>query len=109
MCKSALSYVLFYNAVRMAILLNCNCNYILFTKLPWPGDDKGTFWSSLQTATCPQANHTQRRLHTVPLISECQSGSYEYQYFSLWFEPTLIEPESTVSVADALSTQPLID
>ena len=26
--------------------LNCNCNYILFTKLPWPGDSEGTFRSS---------------------------------------------------------------
>ena len=29
-----------------------NCNYILFTKLPWPEDIKGTFWSSSQAATC---------------------------------------------------------
>ena len=29
----------------------CNCDYILFTKLPWPGDSKGTFQPSSQAAT----------------------------------------------------------
>ena len=24
---------------------SAKCNYILFTKLPWPGDSEGTFWS----------------------------------------------------------------
>ena len=53
---------------------NCNCNYILFTKLPWPGDSEGTFRSSSQAATCPSVYHTRRRLHTVPLIAERQAG-----------------------------------
>ena len=53
---------------------NCNCNYILFTKLPWPGDSEGTFRSSSQAATCPPVYHTWRRLHTVPLIAERQAG-----------------------------------
>ena len=52
----------------------CNCNYILFTKLPWPGDSEGTFRSSSQAATCPPVYHTRRRLHTVPLIAERQAG-----------------------------------
>ena len=52
---------------------NCNCNYILFTKLPWPGDSEGTFRSSSQAATCPPVYHTLRRLHTVPLIAERQA------------------------------------
>ena len=48
--------------------------YILFTKLPWPGDSEGTFRSSSQAAICPPVYHTQRRLHTVPLIAERQAG-----------------------------------
>ena len=50
-----------------------NCNYILFTKLPWPGDSKRTFRSSSQAATCPPVYYTQRRLHTVPLMAERQA------------------------------------
>ena len=53
---------------------NCNCNYILFTKLPWPGDSEGTFRSSSQAATCPPVYHTRRRLHTVPFNAERQAG-----------------------------------
>ena len=52
----------------------CNCNYILFTKLPWPGDSEGTFRSSSQAATCASVYHTRWRLHTVPLIAERQAG-----------------------------------
>ena len=51
----------------------CNCNYISFTKLPWPGDSDRTFRSSSQAATCPPVYHTRRRLHTVPLIAERQA------------------------------------
>ena len=50
------------------------CNYILFTKLPWPGDSEMTFRSSSQAATCPSVYHTRWRLHTVPLIAERQAG-----------------------------------
>ena len=39
--------------------LDCNCNYILFTKLPWPGDSERTFWSSSQATTCPPVYHTR--------------------------------------------------
>ena len=52
----------------------CNCNYIVFTKLPWPGDSEGTFRSSSQAATCPPVYHTRRRTHTVSLIAERQAG-----------------------------------
>ena len=45
-----------------------------FTKLSWPGDSEGTFWSSSQAATCPPVYHIRRRLHTVPLIAERQAG-----------------------------------
>ena len=55
---------------------NCICNYILFTKLPLPGDSEGTFRSSSQAATSPPVIHTRWRLHTVPLIiiAERQAG-----------------------------------
>ena len=53
---------------------NCNCNCILFTKLPWPGDSEGTFRSSSQDVTCPPVYHTRRRLYTVSLIAERQAG-----------------------------------
>ena len=42
---------------------NCDCNYILFTKLLWPGDNEGTFRSSSQAATCPPVYHTWRMQH----------------------------------------------
>ena len=50
-----------------------NCNYILFTKFPWPGDSEETFRSSSQAATCPPVYHTRWRLHTVPLIADRQA------------------------------------
>ena len=50
------------------------CIYILFTKLPWPGDSEMTFRSSSQAATCPSVYHTRWRLHTDPLIAERQAG-----------------------------------
>ena len=89
--------------------INCNCNYILFTKLPWPGDSERTFRSSSQAATCPPVYHTRRRLHTVPLIAERQAGKLWIPIFIVFgLTRPGIEPESTVSVADALSTRPLI-
>ena len=88
---------------------NCNCNYILSTKLPWPGDSEGTFRSSSQAATCPPVYHTRWRLHTVPLIAERQAGKLWIPIFVV-FSLTRpgIEPKSTALVADALSTGPLI-
>ena len=68
---------------------NCNCNYTLFTKLPWPGDSEGTFRSSSQAATCPPVYHTRRRLHTVPLIAESQARkAVNTNFYCLWFDPT---------------------
>ena len=85
----------------------CNCNYILFTKLPWQGDSEGTFRSSSQAATCPPVYHTRRRLHTIPLIAERQAGKLWIPIFIVFgLTRPRIEPESTASVADALSTQP---
>ena len=62
---------IFLNFPSEIDLILFNCNYILFTKLPWPGDSEGTFWSSSQAATC--LPH-RRRLHTLPLIVEGQAG-----------------------------------
>ena len=36
----------------MFVTVDCNCNYNLHTKLPWPRDSERTFWSSSQAATC---------------------------------------------------------
>ena len=47
--------------VRTKKNLLCNCDYILFTKLPWPGDSKGAFRSSSQAATC--LPHTMEASH----------------------------------------------
>ena len=52
-------------------------NYILFTKLLWPGDSEGAFWSSRQASTsdlstCLPHTNTWWRLHTVSLIAERQ-------------------------------------
>ena len=55
-------------------MMNPYWNYILFTKLPRPGDSEGTFQSSSQAATRPPFYHTQWRLHSVPLIAERQAG-----------------------------------
>ena len=49
---------------------NCYCNYILFTKLHWPGDSD----CESQAATCPPVYHTWQRLHNVLLIAERQAG-----------------------------------
>ena len=87
----------------------CNCNYILFTNLPWPGDSEGIFRSSSQAATCPFVYHTRWRLHSVPLIAERQAGKLLIPIFIVFgLTRPGIEPESTASVADALSTRPEI-
>ena len=49
------------------------CNYILSTKLTWPGDSEGTYRSSCHPATRPPVYHTIGRDHTVPLIGERQA------------------------------------
>ena len=56
--------------------LYCNCNYILITKLHWPGDSEGTFPCSSQAATCttPVYHTQQQRLYTLILIAEHQAG-----------------------------------
>ena len=58
---------------KRAAAFQLQCNYILFTKLPWLGNSEGTFRYSSQAATCPPVYHTRRRLYTVPLIAERQA------------------------------------
>ena len=68
-----------------------------------------TFQSSSQAATCPSVYHTRWRLHTVPLIAERQAGKLWIPIFIVFgLTRPGIEPVSTASVADALSTRPLI-
>ena len=53
--------------------------------------------------------HTRWRFHrTITFIGERQAGKLWIPIFSLWITRLGIKPESTVSVADALSTRPLI-
>ena len=75
-CNSVMLITLIRSSSDIRFRTNsvCNCNYILFTKLPWPGDSEGTFWSSNQAATCPPVYHTRWRLHTVPFNAERQAG-----------------------------------
>ena len=88
---------------------HCNCNYILFTKLLWPGDSEETFRFSSQTATCPPVYDTRWRLHTVPLIAERQASKLRIPILIvLGLARPRIELASTALVVDALSTRPLI-
>ena len=57
----------------------------------------------------PPVYHIRWRLHTVPLIDERQAGKLRIPIFTVFgLSRPGIEPESTVSVADALSTRPQI-
>ena len=56
-------------------VINCNCYYILFTKLPLSGDSEVTLRSSSQAASC--LRHTVEAslsLHCLLLIAERQAG-----------------------------------
>ena len=82
---------------------------MLFTKLPWPEDSEGAFRPASQAAACPPVYHTWRRLRTIHLIAERQAGKLWIPIFIVFGLTRLgIEPKFTVSVADALSTRPLI-
>ena len=75
----------------------CKCNYILFTKLSCSGDNKGTFRSSSQAATCPLIYHKCWSLHTVPLIAEHQAGKLGISIFTVFGLTQLgVEPVSIV-------------
>ena len=61
----------------------------LFTKLPWPGDSRGTFQSSNQAGACPSVYHTRWRLYTVPFKRWMSSReAVNTNFDSLWFDPT---------------------
>ena len=65
--------------------LKANRNYILFTKLSWPGDSEETFRYSSQTATCfsPKVSHCP--FHCWTSIRK----SVNYNFFtSFLFHPT---------------------
>ena len=81
-------------------------NYILFPSCLGQETAKGPFGLQIKL---PPAYHTQRRLHAVSLIAERQAKKLKIP-ISTVFGPTQpgIEHEFTVSVADALSTRPLI-
>ena len=84
----------------------CNSYYILFTNLPWPGDSKGTSRFLSQAATYLSVYHSRRRLHTVSLIAYRQAvQQLRISIFTVFgLTRPGIEPESTASVPDALST-----
>ena len=85
-------------------------SYILFTKLPWPGDSDGNFLSWSQDATYPPVYHTQWSLYTVPLIAERHAGKLPIPIILVFgLTPPRIESMSIVSVADAILTRPMID
>ena len=50
--------LLFKQAGIIIFQFSNNYSYILFTKLPWPGDSEGTFRSSSQAATYPSVYHS---------------------------------------------------
>ena len=67
---------------------------------------KGPF--SLRVKLSP-VYHARWRLHTFPLIAECQAGKLCLPIFIVFDLTQLgVKPESTASVADAVSTRPLI-
>ena len=71
--------------------------------MPRPGDNEGTFRSSSQAAACPPVEHTRRRIHSIPLIAERQTGKQSIPIFVVFgLTRPGIEPQSTASVAHAL-------
>ena len=76
----------------------------LVTKLPWPADNKGNFQFSSQVATHPPAYYTRWRLQNVPYNAERQERKlYILRFIVFGLTRPRIEPDATVSVADALS------
>ena len=86
-CKTQLHQTLFHHVFSMY----CNCNYILFCKLPRSGDKEGTLRSLSQAAAYPSVYHTRWRLHAVSYIAERQGGKLLILILilcSLWLGPT---------------------
>ena len=61
------------------------CNYIVFTKMSWPGDSEETFRSSSQTVTCfsPKVSHCPFYCWT-----SCRKAVNYNLYTSFSFHPT---------------------
>ena len=64
------------------LLVWMKCNYILFTKLPWPGDRKGPFRLPNQAATCLDLRIHDEGFARFLLMLNVKQGSCEYQF--LW-------------------------
>ena len=89
----------FKNLAGTVILIRC-----VFSKLPWPEDREKTFRSSSQAL---RLSTTHGRGFTLSLLLlNVKLGIAIFMVFGL--TGPRIEAESTVSVADALSTRPLI-
>ena len=58
--------------VNVLLQINCNyCNYILFTKFPWPGNSEGTFPFGNHATICPMPTcllQTVKALHCSLLL-----------------------------------------
>ena len=68
-----------------------------------------TFRSLNQAASCPSVYRTRQRHHTVFFNAEHQAGKLRIPNFLIFgLTRQGIEPKPAVSVADALSTQPLM-
>ena len=84
---------------------------ILFAKLPWPGDSKETFQSSSQVATCPVPTCLPHTVEASHCPFNCWTSSREAvnpNFYSLWLDSTGNQTLVYCSVADTLSTRPLI-
>ena len=89
-------------------------NSVIFIQLPWPGESEGSFRFSSQT-NCPPAYTTQGgSLFTLSFFTaeSREAPIPAILQILIFIVVGLIrprtDPESTVSVADALSTRPLI-
>ena len=74
-----------------------------FFKLPLPGDSEGTFRSSRQAATCVSGGCLALFLEMLKVLQEnCE----EPIFIVVGLTQPVIEPVSTVSVANPLPTRP---
>ena len=95
-------------AIPIKVWSDCNCNYILFTNLFWPGDSEETFRSSESSCHLPTGlPHTVKTLHS-PFRWKTWNGEVMKPMFKVFgLTRPGIEPKPTVSAAGVLSIQPL--
>ena len=87
---------------------HCNCNCILFTKLPWPGDSEVCDLRVKLPPTHLSITHSGNFTLSF-LMLNVKQGSREYiKFYSLWFDPTGNRPRPYVLIAIALSTLPAL-